>query len=159
MKLTLVREVGKLPHYDVGGFVVRGLEADDAGKIAELYQEAYGAEVAGSLNDAVEEINSSLAGEYGSILPEASLVALVDGNIVGCVLTVDSPTWEDVAGLVFIIDIFVDSAYRQRGIAQSLLAKAISNSPSGREIGLRVESENHSAVSLYRKLGFAEARV
>jgi ribosomal protein S18 acetylase RimI-like enzyme len=110
----------------------------------------------GHAADAVAEIRASWDGAYGAWVPEASLLAEYDGALAAAILTVDSLPWEDVADLVFIIDLFTVSALRGRGIGRLLVRTALAAIGASREVGLRVDSENESAVRLYRTLGFRD---
>ena len=65
-----------------------------------------------------------------------------------------SPPWDDVEGLTFIVYLFVAPDKRGRGIGYALVGAALA-AVGGREVGLRVESENAAARKIYERHGFA----
>jgi ribosomal protein S18 acetylase RimI-like enzyme len=159
MQLTLVREPGMLGLAPLSpeGIHVRGIEEGDLEAVGGLYYSAgYPDEAVGHAADAVAEIRASWDGAYGAWVPEASLLAEHDGALVAAILIVDSPPWEDVTDLVFIIDLFTVPALRGRGIGRLLVRTALAVVGVSREVGLRVDSENEPAVRLYRSLGFRD---
>jgi [ribosomal protein S18]-alanine N-acetyltransferase len=159
MQLTLVREPtipgpARLPPE---GIHVRVIEEGDLEAVGRLYYSAgYPDDAVDEEADAVAEIRASWDGAYGAWAHGASLLAEHDGALVAAVLTVDSPPWDDVADLVFIIDLFTAPALRGRGIAGALMRTALAAVAASREVGLRVDSENEPAVRLYHTLGFRD---
>lgn len=153
MQLTLVRESGPRAALAEG---VRPIREDDLDAVGRLYAAAHPGGEVGDEAAAVADIRASWDGEYGEWLPAASLLAEAGGRPVAAVLVVDAPPWEDVADLVFIIDLFTDLAHRGRGLGELLVASALAAVEPGRTVGLRVESDNETAVRLYRRLGFRE---
>ncbi|MDO5060464.1 MAG: N-acetyltransferase [Actinomycetaceae bacterium] len=133
---------------------LRPLLETDSDALAQLYVDAYGSDVFASLEAAQREIYETFQSDYGKLIPAATLVATQADELIGCILTVSSPPWEDVSHLVFVIDLFVHPKYRGKGIGHALLASSLNACPTGKQVGLRVSSENHSAVALYRKMGF-----
>jgi [ribosomal protein S18]-alanine N-acetyltransferase len=159
MQLTLVRESGILGRAPLSpeGIHVRAIEEGDLQAVGGLYYSAgYPDEAVAQTADAVAEIRASWDGAYGAWVPEASLLAEHDGALVAAILTVDSPPWDDVADLVFIIDLFTVPALRGRGIGRLLVRTALAAVGVTREVGLRVDSENEPAVRLYRTLSFRD---
>jgi ribosomal protein S18 acetylase RimI-like enzyme len=77
-----------------------------------------------------------------------------DGRIVGNVSLVQS----DLPGRCLIANVAVHPSYRRRGIARVLMQESIEHyrAHNGREVMLQVESSNHSAIQLYRNLGFGD---
>ncbi|MGO0575874.1 N-acetyltransferase family protein [Ornithinimicrobium panacihumi] len=166
MQLTLIRpagtpappgaEPGIAPADDEAHAVpmVRPILERDLEAVGRLYHRASPDGEVGDLQEAVDDIRASWAGDYGSWLPGASLLAEVRDEPVAAVLTVDSPPWDDVADLVFIIDLFTHPDHRGRGLASLLVELAVAAVDPARDIGLRVESDNAPAVAIYRRLGF-----
>ncbi|RRD35041.1 GNAT family N-acetyltransferase [Leucobacter sp. OH2974_COT-288] len=159
MQLTMIRPAdehrpGHQKHNNI-----RQLTENDILELGKLYFNSYPLGTVPNIDAAVTDIKAALAGEYGRFLPASNLVYQKDKEILGCVMVVDSPPWDDVANLVFVIDIFVEPKHRSKGIGKNLLQAALSAIPPTREVGLRVESENTAAVALYRSLGFVEVPV
>jgi len=153
MQLTLVREAGPAGPAPDG---VRPIGEADLDAVGRLYAASFPVEVVGDEAAAIADVRASWDGEYGVWLPSASLLAEVDGRAVAAILVVDSPPWEDVSDLVFIIDLFTDPTQRGRGLGELLVRSALAAVDPGRVVGLRVEDENEGAVRLYRRLGFQE---
>ena len=129
----------------------------DVPEIGELYFASYEPRVgAASMEDAVADIESSWDGAYGELWQEASVVAELDGRIVGVLLVVREAPWEGTPTGPFIIELFVSPTHRRRGLARRLLIRGIETlADSGAEsVGLRVLVDNEPAVALYRSLGF-----
>lgn len=155
MQLTLIREPSPLETPVLNPEItLRPLLETDSDALAQLYIYAYGTDVFASLQAAQREIYETFRGDFGQLIPGANLVAIQGDEPVGCVLTVKNPPWEDVENLVFVIDLFVHPKHRGKGIGHALLASSLNACPSGKQVGLRVDSENHPAVTLYRKMGF-----
>ena len=153
MQLTLVRLAGPSVQDTAG---VRPIGEADIEAVGRLYAASFPVEVVGDEAAAIADVRASWDGEYGVWLPSASLLAEVDGRPAAAILVVDSPPWEDVSDLVFIIDLFTDPAHRGRGLGEALVRSALSAVEPGRVVGLRVDDENEAAVRLYRRLGFQE---
>ncbi|WP_237209303.1 GNAT family N-acetyltransferase [Rothia nasimurium] len=124
--------------------------------LTQLYFDSYPQGTVEDVAEAEADISAALRGDYGTFLPQANLVYVVDGQILGCVMTVDSPPWDDVSDLFFIIDVFIHPKVRCTGVGRALMQAALSNLPEHRPVGLRVESDNEPAYALYRSLGFKE---
>lgn len=161
------------------GTSLRPIAPADSDAVGELYHRCLPAEERTTVQNAIADINLAFEGEYGRLIGPASLLAARPGStdqgtelhassgggdveeLLGAVLTVDSPPWPDVEDLVFLIELFVAPEARRQGIARALLTQAIGavrREHPGRVIGLRVESGNSGAVHLYRSLGFVERR-
>ena len=123
-------------------------------RIGRLYFRSYPDGVAGTCEEAVADVEATSAGDYGTWVPEACLVAEEGGEPVGAILVTDNPPWDDVEGLTFIIDLFVAPGKRGRGIGGALVDAALA-AVGDREVGLRVESENAAARRIYERHGFA----
>ncbi len=84
------------------------------------------------------------------------LVAEVEGEIVAFLHQVffEDPLHAGVNSL--ITSLFVGRAYRKRGIAASLIAKAIENAKARKvqEVHVTTRVNNTQAIRLYEKLGF-----
>lgn len=94
---------------------------------------------------------------FASLDPESTLVAEVDGVVVGY-LTLTHPTTMPENAHVFAIDGFtVRRSLRGRGVGQALLAAARSTAArrGGTKLSLRVLSGNEPAIRAYTAAGFA----
>lgn len=152
MQLTLVRRSGPIPAVAASA-ALRPITAGDLDDVGTLYAHCHPVEDVGEEADAIADVRASWDGEYGRWLPEASLVAEIDGALAGAILTVEHPPWPDVQHLVFIIDCFVGPDWRGHGVGAALIAGALAR-VGDRCVGLRVESDNLPAVRLYARFGF-----
>ncbi len=159
-QLTLLARVdGALPaRLEVPqGLSLRPCTTDLAGGLADLYWEAYDPGVAAaSLDEARADVESSLAGEYGPLWPEASPVLEQSGAVVATALTVRSTPWDDVPPGPFVIELMTARSHRRRGLARLLLLESLhaAADAGASTVGLRVDSGNLAALSLYTDLGF-----
>ena len=156
MQLTMIFE-GSQPISDhaLPG-QIRPFTTAEVSTLAQLYFESYPQGTVEDVAEAEADISAALRGDYGTFLPQANLVYVVDGQILGCVMAVDSPPWDDVNDLLFIIDVFVHPSARGAGVGRALMQAALAALPEHRPVGLRVESNNEPAYALYRSLGFIE---
>lgn len=96
--------------------------------------------------------------------PKTFLVAEVDGKIVGYIMCRVERILSKFERFKFkkaghVISIAVLPEYRNRGIASSLLGKAmdaLKNEYGCEEVFLEVRVSNSPAISLYEKLGFSK---
>ncbi len=164
MQLTMTRELPTLRDLVVPP-APRGLRLlpphpSLADELAGLLFEGYGeGPVYPDLPAARADVAGALAGEYGPLDTTASALALEEepDALVAAVLAVRSAGWEDVRGMPFVTDLVTVPRRRGQGVGRWLLARCLSElSASGaHQVGLRVESENIPAVTLYRSMGFA----
>ena len=139
------------------GYAVRQLDDRDIGELGALYYDSYDpGEADDTVESATEDIEASLAGRYGDLWPEASLVIEKDGRIVSAIMTVRRAPWEDAGDCPFIIELFTDREHRRQGLARLLVRQAMSvAAAAGHDrLQLRVAEDNAAAAALYRSLGF-----
>lgn len=91
-----------------------------------------------------------LLGDYNSI----SLVARVDGQIVGFVIGVIYVDREALHGHIYTIEVL--PACRRRGIGEKLLLEieSVFRQKDVEALSLEVREDNVAAIGLYRKLGY-----
>jgi len=104
---------------------IRDSERADSKEIGRLYFDPYGPGLVGNLDKATADIAASFDGEYGELWLKASPVALIDGDIVDVLMTVVETPWERTPEGPFIIELFIDSAFRSMGIARCLMEHAL----------------------------------
>ena len=138
---------------------VRTATRSDIPEIGRLYFTAYEPGLVGeTVEEAIADIEASRNGDYGEFWEEGSVVAELDGKIVGVLLTVKQVPWDQTPDGPFIIELFVDSDVRGRGIARRLMERGLDSmaSQSAKSVGLRVLADNTRAQSFYRSVGFTD---
>ncbi|WP_229083749.1 GNAT family N-acetyltransferase [Actinomyces urogenitalis] len=154
MQLTMSLRREEVPRVKDALTTLRHLSRQDVAAAGSLYFRSYPLGTVADEDEAIADVLAALDGEYGDYRPDLNLVCDGVDGIVGCIMGVDSPPWPDVSDQVFIIDLFVDPRHRGQGIGRELLSAFITNTPEGRAIGLRVDSDNHPAIALYESVGF-----
>ena len=134
------------------------LDPDRTQELAEAYFNAYPPGVAcNTVDEAVQEIRETYAGEYGTLRRDASAMAIQQGRVVGAVMVVERSIWDaDLSG-PFIIDLFVDPVAQRTGLGRSLVSYAIREciDAGDQQLSLRVgEGTSPAAHALYETLGF-----
>ncbi|MGI5419921.1 GNAT family N-acetyltransferase [Actinomadura luteofluorescens] len=134
----------------------RAFTSADVPALAALMWDAYRgtpdeADV-GDVQGAVREIHLTMAGEYGTFLPEASFVAEYEGRPVGGALVT---LYRDVPLLAFL---FTAPAHAGRGLGQGLVQAVMhALAAQGHDtLTLAVTRRNRRARRLYDRLGFVE---
>lgn len=86
-------------------------------------------------------------------------LAEVDGNVIGCLLTV--PEWSDWRNgtVLWIHSVYVDPNFRKHGAFKALynhLKEMVQTSPELRGLRLYVDKSNARAQEVYQKLGMSD---
>lgn len=162
-KSTLVgnlTDLGRLAQPDTSSDIdFEPLHSNHREQLADLYHSSYPPTVGAANNDeALAEMDATLAGDYGELITDASLVALLCGKAVGSIQVVHRSPWDPDLHCPFIIELFVRPDTRERGIARSLLARtAIACQRLGEtQIALRTNDEGGTApaaLHLYELAG------
>jgi GNAT superfamily N-acetyltransferase len=146
-----------LPVPSVPGVTIRPVADAEIDAVGHAYQQTYrGTPDAMTLDEAIADVRAARAGEYGHWLPEACLGAWRADLLLGAVITVLDPPWDDVPPGPFVTDLFVVPEVRRRGVGRALLAaarRAAVGAGSG-AVGLRVDDDAPEARALYASLGF-----
>ncbi|MCC6705442.1 MAG: GNAT family N-acetyltransferase, partial [Thermomicrobiales bacterium] len=107
-------------------WTIRPCSRDESEELGALYFRAYDPGVAcSSLEEAVADIVASFEGDYGELIPEASLVAVLNGELIGAVMVVWRAPWPDVPDCPFVIELFTARECRRVGVARSLMLAAM----------------------------------
>lgn len=104
-----------------------------------------------TLEEAHAEIRRTFDGQYGALIPHASMVCEVDGALRGaCMVT----HWRGAPLIAFAM---THPDAKRQGVAASLIVRALhALAESGyREVNLAVTDANEPARRLYEALGFA----
>lgn len=137
---------------------IRLAEARDAGTIHTgllALAQAMGAE--GKILSKPEDI---LTHGFGDAPAFEVLIAEIDGTFAGLCLTFPSySTWRGERG-IYVQDLYVDAAFRGRGIGEDLLRAAARR---GRAKGagylrLSVDIDNRKAQAFYERIGLVHSR-
>ena len=77
-----------------------------------------------------------------------TLVAEEQGNVVGFLM------YTDLDGIIDIMDIVVDNAYRRKKLGSLLMDEMITTSKKESKFYLEVNVKNKPAIQMYEKFGF-----
>ena len=139
------------------GVKLRELTADDEDALGHLLWEGFGADGFdgfASASAADEEARATLAGKWGPMIWDASVLALRDDTAVAASVVLKDDAHQLSPLLAFLV---TDPEHRRQGIAESLILETIRRIEAlqERELHLAVTPEN-PARALYLRLGFAE---
>ena len=151
MRLDLASSVVPAPTAPVN------VDASEARALAELMLVAYRGtadDEGEDLDDAIGEVERTLAGAYGPLIPEASFVVVDSDRTVGAILVT---LFEDRPIVAHII---VDPSKKRSGIGTDLMLAAANALASGDHatLDLYVTEANEPAVRFYRTFGFRTIR-
>jgi GNAT superfamily N-acetyltransferase len=136
---------------------LRPMKPSDISDLAALYKAAYPPELVPDLQTARAEMESSFAGEFGILIPDASLIARVDAELAGAIMTTTHSIWDEDLPGAFVIDLFADPRHRGKGIGTALIMCALESCRAAGEetVSLRIgEGTSPAAFKLYRRIGF-----
>ncbi len=130
---------------------LRDMRPEEAQRIAAM--------VAGLARDVGTAIVPQLTGEKLNAARDLVdvVVAEEDGILLGAILSLMTfSTWRAVRGL-YVVDLFVEGAARNRNIGLALLREAArrGRARGARFIKLEVDHTNLGAARFYKRLGFA----
>ena len=143
--------------------VVEPPERDDVEELTDLWVELAGSQQAFGTHLLAEE-NEQNAREtvLQQLLTDACRVARADGSIVGFVtFGEDSEGYAQDVTRGFVHNLYVTSAYRNRGIGSKLLAAAerALRERGAEAIALQVMAPNEAARRFYRRHGYEPHRI
>lgn len=141
-----------------GPYAYEPLDHRHREQVAELYRLSYPPHIgAADRAEALAEMDATFAGDYGRLLPAASLVAVDGARAVGSVQVVHRSPWDPDLHCPFVIELFVHPDARGHGLGRSLLARAAAACLRRGEtqLALRTDDEGTSAAArhLYRVAG------
>jgi ribosomal protein S18 acetylase RimI-like enzyme len=131
----------------------RAVSTCDLIAISTLMQEAYRGTIddeGESLEDAITEVQTTFAGEYGTFLEDCSFLIERDGQALACTLVT---LWHDAPLLAFVM---THPAAKNQGLGAFLIEKSCAalRSHGYSDLTLFVTKGNLPARHLYEKLGF-----
>ena len=143
--------------------VVEGADADDAERVGDLWvdlaagQRAHGSHLIADANRAVARDAATRHAITGGLT-----VARADEGVVGFVMFApETGSYEQDVERGVVHNIYVDSAYRDRGVGGRLLAAAeASLAAAGADVvSLEVMADNDAARRFYARAGYEPHRV
>lgn len=143
---------------DIDSVELRAIRTSDRDALATAYLAAYPPGVAAaSLDDAQQEMDDTLAGEFGKPRLDLTRVATLQDRPVGAILVVDKSIWDRQLDGPFIIDLFVHPDIRGVGVGRALLDEAVHACAAAGDgtLSLRLgEGTSPAAHALYARAGF-----
>ena len=137
---------------------LRPIQLSDRDALADAYLAAYPPGVAASsLGEAQQEMDESFAGEFGTLRPDLTQVAALQGRLVGAILVVDRSIWDPQLDGPFIIDLFVHPDLKGMGVGRALLDEAIHACATAGDVTLSLrigDGTSPAAHALYARAGF-----
>lgn len=141
---------------------LRPIQLSDRDALADAYLAAYPPGVAATtLSDAQQEMDDTFAGEFGTLRPDLTRVAVLQGRPVGAILVVGKSIWDPQLRGPFIIDLFVHPDVKGMGVGRALLDEAVHACAMAGDatVSLRIgEGTSPAAHALYARAGFEPLR-
>ncbi|MDO5672367.1 MAG: GNAT family N-acetyltransferase [Actinomycetaceae bacterium] len=132
-ELTLRARLEAIAGIDQGlHLACRRITPQDLVKVADLFSRVYPAGDDGQETPAIEQAREQIElfwnGEYGPIIKEATLGAWKEHRLLGAIIVLEAPPWEDEPATdpptPCVAEFFVHPKHRGLGIATSLLGAA-----------------------------------
>lgn len=157
-RLQMVRQTETFDEDDnpnLKSYSIRNLHPQDGHSLGELIYAAYRETVddeGQSLVDSIIEADETLSGKYGNVIWDASFVTIHDASAVSATVVTDYVKTGPL--LAFAL---TRPEHQNRGLARYLVKLTLSalDKLGVPQLRLVVTEQNHPALSLYRKLGFA----
>ncbi len=140
-----------------GAAVIRRLTTGDVDVLGRLLWSAFGHEGRdgfASASAALAEGQATLAGKWGPVIWEASLLGVADESPVAAAVIVEDDAHDRQPLVAFLV---TDPGHQRRGLGQQLLERALErlDAIGMHELHIAVTSCNR-ARRLYQRLGFRE---
>lgn len=137
------------------GYIIRGFRSDDMNRVMDINVECL-----------PENYSSFFYRDLYRRFPKAFVVAEADGDIQGYIMCRIERGLSKLRSirptkLCHVVSIAVRAPYRRRGIASSLVQRAMKNSMEEYNVSecfLEVRIGNEAALKLYEKLGFEKVK-
>lgn len=132
----------------------------DVPALASLYLVAYDQPLTfEALLEASEEMRMAFEGAFGTPRDDSFIGAWLDGQLVGAIMAVLDPPWDDVPRGPFVTELMVDPDFRRRGIGTALIGELAARAAEWGydSLTLRLDlRQSPGAYGLYKDLGFSE---
>jgi GNAT superfamily N-acetyltransferase len=154
MKMTLLRQSLR------GAWLFRPISQGDVDALGQLMLAAYRGTIdyeGESLEEAIEEVYSVLAGAYGPFFEDCSYIIEDEGKILSASMIVLS----DKVNAPLLAFSMTHPEHKRKGMAEFLLKASINwlLDADHQELYLVVTEGNTGAIRLYEKLGFRRVKV
>ncbi|NYE94452.1 ribosomal protein S18 acetylase RimI-like enzyme [Psychromicrobium silvestre] len=140
------------------GITTRSPSTQDVEALGKLYFSAYDKGLAEqTLEAATANIEASFGGKYGTLLTDASQLAVdQEGKIIAGILVVERSSHEGTPEAPFLIELFTDRDHRRQGLAERLVLISTDKlfNAGYKEVAVRVKDSNSAALALYLSLDF-----
>lgn len=110
-----------------------------------------------ALLDSSDEMRMAFDGAFGTPRDDSFVGAWVGGMLVGAIMAVLDPPWDDVPRGPFVTELMVDPEFRRRGIATALIGELAARAAEWGydSLTLRLDlRQSPGAYGLYEELGF-----
>jgi len=103
-----------------------------------------------TLEDVIQEIESVITGSFAPFISGASYQIIQNGETVSAIMI------SYYEGYPLISEIFTNKQYQNSGMASFLIKKSVNSllNMGYKKLILNVDTENFTAMNLYRKIGF-----
>ncbi len=158
-RITLQADLGQLePPAAASNLELATLTMYDVPAIASLKLVAYGEPLTfESLLESSDEMRMAFEGAFGTPRDDSFVGAWLDGQLVGAVMAVLDPPWDDVPRGPFVTELMVDPDFRRQGIATALIGEIAARAAEWGydSLTLRLDlRQSPGAHGLYQDLGF-----
>ncbi|WP_350257682.1 GNAT family N-acetyltransferase [Scrofimicrobium sp. R131] len=111
-----------------------------------------------SLLESSDEMRMAFEGAFGTPRDDSFIGAWLGGQLVGAVMAVLDPPWDDAPRGPFVTELMVDPEYRRQGVATALVGELAARAAEWGydSLTLRLDlRQSPGAYGLYQDLGFS----
>lgn len=159
-QLTLQADLDSLePSAPQGDIELATLTVYDIPAMAALQLLAYGQPLTGeAILVTSEQIRMAFDGAFGTPRDDSFIGAWYRGQLIGLIMAVLDPPWDDAPRGPFVNELIVDPEYRHRGVATALVGELAERASSWDydSLTMRLDlRQSPGSAGLYREMGFS----
>lgn len=105
-----------------------------------------------------EQLRMAFDGAFGTPRDDSFIGAWFNGELIGVIMAVLDPPWDDAPRGPFITELIVDPVYRNRGVATAMIGELAGRASQWGYDSLTIRldlRQSPTGVGLYQEMGFS----